>query len=646
MKTQNKYNRILIVLTFIGIFWACSKDEPTEPGPEPNPEVASFEDVIKLGGDTASFPTSRTEVTNDTLSVDSETPTEIDENGDTVKKRYICTKRSVSVTDGNGEFPLFDTNAEVIFPGALLQGKTLNETTPSPIVVKRAGGTISYDLNDGNAQPFFVVDEVSKSSIQNGMNQIISGSQAQPDNFDLQIVQVESEKELALEMGITVETFAAKVKSNMSFSTNNQYNRTLVKLTQKFYAMSFDLPTSLDEIFDESVTPENLATYVQADNPATFISSVVYGRIFYMLVESTSSRQEMEAKLSATYGGVTVGVSGEVEASAFEELKDVKIKVIAYGGNGSSKLVGETNIKRIAELLDETNDIRSGLPLSYVVRSVERPDKVVGTNISTELEVVDCELKGLLAPGNYEEIGNLFDEGIGAAAQISGTALVLYNKSGTEYAWYNVANGGETAKIFSINDENGPLGASTFSAIGVAVHFKTGQLYIYNEAGNQAEVINYNEATLPGIAEVPNAPIGFYSLEEEGVNKILFKDDIFSDSTNNPFAGENFGAASRHYATGGVDLQHYFTAAGDFYAGYSVTGNGVWSGKVTTPNWDAGSVTKMPFEEVGAACLITFSETNPDHRQLFFNKAGDEFTIWNPRDAQNKSFSAPWVCGN
>ena len=142
-------------------------------------------------------------------------------------------------------------------------------------MVKRAGGTISYDLNDGNAQPFFVVDEVSKSSIQNGMNQIIWGSQAQPDNFDLQIVQVESEKELALEMGITVETFAAKVKNNMSFSTNNQYNRTLVKLTQKFYAMSFDLPTSLDENFDESVTSENLATYVQADNPATFISSEV-----------------------------------------------------------------------------------------------------------------------------------------------------------------------------------------------------------------------------------------------------------------------------------------------------------------------------------------------------------------------------------
>ncbi len=644
MKTQNKYFRQLMALALVGLLWACSKDETADPGPGPAP--TSFEEVIKLGGDTESFPTSRSEVTNDTLSVVAETSTEIDENGENVTKRYLCTKRSVSVTDGNGEFPLFDTNAEVIYPGALLQGKTLQETTPSPIVVKRADGTISYDLNDGNTQPFFDVDEVKKSSIQNGMNQIISSSEALPDNFDLQIVQVESEKELALEMGIKVETFTAKVKSNMSFSTDKEYNRTLVKLTQKFYTMSFDLPTSLDAIFDESVTPENLATYVQADNPATFISSVVYGRIFYMLVESTSSRQEMEAKLSATYQGVTVGVSGEVKTSAFEELKEVKVKVIAYGGNGSSKLVGETNIQRIAELLDETNDIRSGLPLSYVVRSVERPDKVVGTNISTELEVVDCELKGLLAPGNYEEIGNIFDEGIGAATQISGTAIILYNKSGTEYAWYNIANGGETAQIFSIKDATGPLGVSTFDAIGSAVHFKTGQLYIYNEAGNQAEVMNYDEGSLPGITGVPSTPIGNYSIEPTGENKIFFKDDIFADSVNNPFAGENFGAASRYYAdsASGDTIQHYFVKEGDYYAGYTLTGTGVWSDKILTQGWNPSSTTDMPFEEVGAACLITFSST--DHRQLFFNKKGTEFTIWNPRDSENKNFSAPWVCGN
>ena len=643
MKTQNKYLRQLMAIALIGLVWACSKDETTDPGPDPAP--TSFEEVIKLGGNTESFPTSRSEVTTDTLSVVAETPTEIDESGEKVTKRYICTTRSVSVTDGNGEFPLFDTNAEVIYPGALLQGKTLQETTPSPIVVKRADGTISYDLNDGNTQPFFYVDEVKKSSIQNGMNQIISGSKALPDNFDLQIVQVESEKELALEMGIKVETFAAKVKSNMSFSTDKEYNRTLVKLTQKFYAMSFDLPTSLDAIFDESVTPENLANYIQADNPATFISSVVYGRIFYMLVESTSSRQEMEAKLSATYQGVTVGVSGEVETSAFEELKEVKVKVIAYGGNGSSKLVGETNIQRIAELLDETNDIRSGLPLSYVVRSVERPDKVVGTNISTELEVVDCELKGLLAPGNYEKIGVLFEEGIGAAVQLEGTNLILYNKSGTKYAWYNVADGGETRKIFDIDDPDGPMGASTFTAIGAAIHYNTGIVYVYNEEGNKAELLRYDEPSLASNT-LPNDFIGAYD-QQNGNNRQWVVDEIFTDQGGNyPFAGENIGAGCMYFTyQEGPTTNFYFVKEGDRYAGYDPV-TGVWGGDNLTKNWGTGNANQMPFDNISAVCLVSFSPTIK--RQLFFNITGDEFTIWNPEETDTKvnQFSAPWVCGN
>ncbi|MFS4448136.1 thiol-activated cytolysin family protein [Maribacter sp. 2307UL18-2] len=640
MKTQNRFFSKLITFTLILLGLACSKDDPVEPGPGPTPEVTTFEDVIKLGGDTESFPTSRNEVTKDTLSVKTENPTETNENGENVTKRYICTKRSVSVTDGNGEFPLFDTNAEVIFPGALLQGKTLNETIPAPIVVKRAGGTISYNLNDGNAQSFFKVDEVKKSSIQNGMNRIIAGSQALPDNFALEIFQVESEKELALEMGIKVETFASKVKSNMSFSSGKSYNRTLVKLTQKFYDMSFDLPTSLDEIFDESVTPENLATYVQADNPATFISSVVYGRIFYMLVESTSSRQEMEAKLSATYEGVTVGVSGEVKASALEELKDVKIKVIAYGGNGSSKLVGETNIQRIAELLDETNDIRSGLPLSYVVRSVERPDKVVGTNISTELEVVDCELKGTLPPESYLALVDLFDDGIGAAAQIEGPNAVFYNKAGTKYAWYNV-DLGQVLGVFDIKDPSGPLGVSSFDSVGAAVNIADGKIHIYDETGLLGEIFSYKACNCNG-TEIPTIlPIGAYNTNSQGENIKYPVNSMFGDSPF-PFAGDGFIAASRYFenrSSDGANIVHFFGKPGNEYAGYY--GDGTWADKNDVNNW--GDASQTHFERIGAACRIAIGG-NSNIRQLFFNQDGTEFTIWNPlaQDSE-KEFSAPWV---
>ncbi|MBT8185170.1 MAG: thiol-activated cytolysin family protein, partial [Eudoraea sp.] len=408
MKTQNRFFRKFQVMALVILIAGCSKDSPEGEGPDPDPDPVAntFEEVIALGADFDSFPQSRSEdVINEQDPVNEDY--EREENGETIEERFICSRKTVRVEDGNGQFPLFDSASDVIYPGNLLQGKTLSNATPSPIVVKRAGGTISYNLNNGNLNSSFTVDEVKKSTIQDGMNAIISGAgEVVPANFQLDIIQIESESQLSVELGIDVQTFTTKVSADMSFSTEKSFNRTLVKLNQSYYTMSFDLPTSLDEIFDESVTPEDLKTYVQADNPATFISSVTYGRIFYMLVESTSSRQEMSAKLNVAYGAFANKVEGELEVNALEELNDLKIKVIAYGGDakGTFQLTGETNIPDIANKLAESTDVRAGLPLSYVVRSVERPDIIVGTKLATEYDVVECELKGILPPQGLQSL--------------------------------------------------------------------------------------------------------------------------------------------------------------------------------------------------------------------------------------------------
>jgi thiol-activated cytolysin len=327
-------------------FSSC-KEGGSATGPDPDPDTQTFEEVIALGGETEEFPESRT---TDTLAVSEPVADDrqVDEGGSTQTQRWICTTQTLSVLDGNGQYPLFNTNADVIYPGNLLQGKTLSNATPSPIVVERAGGTISYDLNNGNLSSTFTVDKVSKSSIQDAMNNIIANAgEVVPANFQLDIEEVQSESQLALEMGLNVNTFTTKVRSNMSFSTEREYNRFLVKLTQSYYTMSFDLPTSPEQLFDQSVTPEQLATYVQPDNPATFISSVTYGRIFYMLVESTSSRQEMSAKLDVSYGAFRNSVEGSVDIDSFQEMNNVKIKVIAYGGDaaGTFELAGEASRK-------------------------------------------------------------------------------------------------------------------------------------------------------------------------------------------------------------------------------------------------------------------------------------------------------------
>lgn len=641
MENQKKINfnylstftvSLLLLASFITIT-SCSEN-----GTSTNPDrEMTFEEVIKSGGEFEQIPDTRT---TDTLSVSEPVAEDrqVEENGSIESQRWICTTKTLSVLDGNGQFPLFNTNADVIYPGSLLQGKTLANATPSPIVVERAGGTISYDLTNGNLSSTFSVDRVSKSSIQDAMNNIIANSGEEvPANFQLDIQEVQSESQLAVELGLNVSTFTTKVKSNMSFSTDRQYNRFLVKLSQSYYTMSFDLPTSLSQLFDESVTPEQLATYVQPDNPATFISSVTYGRIFYMLVESTSSSQEMDAKLKLSYNGFANKVSGEVNMESFNQMNNVKIKVIAYGGDsaGAISLAGEQTIEDIAGRLEESTNIRTGLPLSYVVRSVERPDQVVGTKISTEYDVTNCELKGTLPPQGYQSLVDLFDDGIGAMIQISNSNMVVYNKAGTQYAWYN-GNSGDVLGTFDINDPDGPMGASSFSSIGAGVRFQDNKLYIFDQDGLRNEFLSYNSSSFTGNT-LPTGPIGSYD-QENSANRVALVNEIFGDSGNFQFANRGFGAVTRV----GTESMAYFTKDGDEYAIYNRTGSGTWGNPLDSTTWYNNNVNvdgQKLFDRVGAATNITFG--GGSGRWLLVNEAGDELMEY--YSSPDRKFEGPWV---
>ena len=665
LKVKQKfiYYFFMVCLSSI-VFQACSKDE-AEPDPISNPDPENpdaeltFAQVLSRGGGFEAYPESRS---TDTLDIGDPYNEEYEEevNGSKVKQRYVCTTSKVSVLDGNGQFPLFNPSAEVIYPANLLQGKTLSNATPSLIPVKRAGGTISYNLNNGNLQSTFTVDEVDKGSIQNAMNNIIASSpDLVPANFSLDIVEVHSESQLAIEMGLDVQRFKTKVSGDMSFSTQKSYNRFLVKLSQEYYTMTFNIPTSKEDLFDPSVTPEELGKYVQEDNPATFISSVTYGRIFYMLIESTSSRQDMAAKLNVSYGAFKNKVEGSVEVEAFNSLDEVKIKVIAYGGDaeGTFQLAGETNIAAIADQLAQSTDIRAGLPLSYIVRSVERPDVVVGTKLATEYDAVSCELRGTLPPLGYSKLAGVFEDGYGAATAVAGSNSILFNGAGTEYIWFN-GNTGNISQRFSIKDPNAPLGTIRYAAVGAAVLYIPGEIWIYDENSLEFVIFKFDPAPYAGNSNtIPNSYIGTRYYGPFNTNEV--HNANLGTGESFPFASVGFGAAAylgytrtteQENYLGGIIVHNIYKyrhiyierGPGNTYAyedyivdrwtripfiGSQTTGTDItrkWTEKRDFRDYDKST---WALDAVGAGCKVTLG--GEDLKLLYFGTDGQTFFIRN-----------------
>lgn len=522
---------------------------------------------------------------------------------------WECTRQTLSIkagAGGSGGFPLFSPNSSVVYPGNMLQGKSLSQATPDIIAVERAGGVISTDVVDGNIVSLFEVGSISKSEVTEAINSIIAGSTGiVPANFSLTIRNVQSREQFALEVGVDVNTSFTELESKLNFSTDKEYSRFVINLNQSFYTMSFDIPTSLDDLFDPSVSPIDLEKYVGAGNPATYISDVTYGRIYYMLIESTSTSSEMNAAINGSFNGITTKVDGEIEVDYMSSLKDLKIQVFAYGGLSSSSLltIGNSNLNDLATLLAESSNIGSGKPISYVVRSVF-DNQIVSTQLATQYDVVQCKPTGADGAPAFSEhwTGNVVAQlGPVGAAYSYDDKFILINKNGDQYM---ISSVGQLEGPYSI-DDLGTNGPCPFDAIGATVNIDgnaDGDRYILVVDGTGTQY-----TWLTG-SDTWSSTIRPISSMAEGTN---------------PFNLAGTGALAFNWVSpDGPSSRFYFNRDGDMFTTYVNNPQDFTSPRhinTFSANYNC------PFSAIGAA--IGFILGN-DRFHIFFDKAGTSYVVY------------------
>lgn len=587
-------NFLAFIFIFILSMTSCTKD-PVIDNPGGDPTGMTFEEVIVTGGNTDQ-PAISTSI--DTANVQENLPI----GGGT----FNCTTVTYSVDaagGGDSGFPLFNPGADVIYPGNMLQGNSLNKATPNPIVVARAGGTISTNIIDGNLQSFFEVEEVKKSTITDGMNNIIANSNGSiPSNFEMNVVNIQSREQFALALGIDVNTAFVDVESKFNYNSDTEKSSFLVSLNQEYYTMTFDLPTSLDKLFAPSVTPEQLASYVGENNPATYISSVTYGRIFYMLIESTSSETELKVAIDGAFSGVTADVDTELEIDYFSSLDEVTYSVFAYGGEAGPtfELVGQTDMVKLRNGLKESTSLGSGKPLSYVVRNVAN-NQIVATQLATQYDVVECEqisnVGTLPAVAHWTNHPVLDELGPIAAAYANGNDhFVLLNKEGDWVrSTINPQGEGVLEGPFPWGDD------LPFTSIGATSRIQgPGEnLYVFNDLGNKYSVY----------------------LGNGNWGATFDVSDWFGG--DNPFVNSGVGAMCYQRNTGISNSVHnLFDLSGTNRAG------GFWDAPLGEHYpWGVSDVSTLlngTIEDVGAALGFVNGSTSV---QILINKLGTEYVV-------------------
>ncbi|MEM1324658.1 MAG: thiol-activated cytolysin family protein [Bacteroidota bacterium] len=540
----------------------------------------------------------------------------------------ICEQIEVNAMGATGEYRALSPNVDVIWPGNLLQGNTLNQGTPNEIAVKRAGGTLTIDLLNGSSGTACEKEEMSIDKVVECINEIIyTNNDTLAADYTYQERQVRSKEELATGLNVNINSIKGSFASQMAFSQDREYNRILVELVQKYYTIVYKTPTSYEEVFDPSVTPEQLEPFIQSDNPPVFIKSVTYGRQFYMLFETTSSYTDLQASVSGSFKAGLGNVSGGANVKKINELSDLNIKVFALGGDANLALAAARgDLDALTDFLNQGGNIRDGKPLSYKMKSLIPPYRDVGVNVTTNYTINHCRPYYSVQPPAFVQnwYGVFGKEGIGAGCAIRPRTrnVLLFNKAGTEYAQFV---NDELQGIYDLQDPIGRLANCPFEEVGAVQSVMNDNIYVFDKSG------------LQWASSRPDGSWGAVGSISRFGNGSPFL---------NPPAGEPGTGATTLYTTGSgnsivKNRAIHWNPLGTKWTVYDFA-NGNFSTIRNIEDYGPDTET-IPFPNIGATLQVSletpiFQERNPNSfYQVIFNAEGTKYTIY--QDGANNGFT-------
>jgi Thiol-activated cytolysin len=289
-----------------------------------------------------------------------------------------CTDQPVSLTDEPSEFAVLDPNSDVLWPGSLIQGKDIASGVFSPVPVPRAPGTISLTIENGNPQPVSqLLPHPSLSEAVDAQNAILSRySGGTPASLSYLSEAVSSVSQIEVEAGVNAGGVAWSAAANLNFDQASGKNHYLVKMTQKYFTMAFDPPEGAAAMLDPSVTAADLAPYTGPGNPLVYIASVSYGRVFYLLFESSDSATNLAAMVSAAFGDKDK-FTGSTQIS--ETASKTTVTSYAIGGDAQDALSGIVDMGSLNTFLVGGADFspqNPGVPISYTIRYLKDATEV------------------------------------------------------------------------------------------------------------------------------------------------------------------------------------------------------------------------------------------------------------------------------
>ncbi|MBU0927177.1 MAG: thiol-activated cytolysin family protein [Spirochaetes bacterium] len=298
------------------------------------------------------------------------------------EKRSMSTPfvRKAAVKAESSAFSIFNPKSDVVFIGAIVDGKSIADETFKPILASRAPMDITIDLPTIKGSPTVTIADPSKySAAQQAIKKLVNAGTdgTIPVRAEYRYVDVKSSEMLNLALGVGVGKGDISIQSNTSLDKETSRSSTLVELTQVYYTVNIDIPSKAADFFATS-GGNIVSTDLLGSTTPYYVSSVTYGRRAYFLVESDASSQTIQQSIEFAKEkseGVPLSTSVKVDASVKNTFASsrttIKSHVLGGGGAGAAITSLDGMMQWIHDGMDGSKNLGTAVPIGFVMRSLK-----------------------------------------------------------------------------------------------------------------------------------------------------------------------------------------------------------------------------------------------------------------------------------
>jgi hypothetical protein len=319
----------------------------------------------------------------------------------TPKVTYSCQSQPYSMTDTPQKIVMYSPDVEVMWPGALIQGKSHRDGLGSLLpltIAERNQIKVSIPALK-NADNFREVDPTQADVAQaiGAMvgNATVAGlSTPSTIAFDMRSFQAESEFALSTKMSAKYLGFSMSASGD--FSRNAAETTITAQFYQKMFEVVVEPPQTPTAFFSEAFTPEKLKEQeelgkIGKNNIPVYVSNVVYGRMMMFSLTSTSTEQEIRAALNAAYNGIASSGSVSLSAKHKSILQESKLAVSSLGGDAEAS-IAMIRSGDWSQYFTKDAPLSSAAPLSYTMRNLS-DGSIATVGETTEYNITTCTAK-------------------------------------------------------------------------------------------------------------------------------------------------------------------------------------------------------------------------------------------------------------